>query len=269
MAFWRLWTAVLVILGLFAVVLACLISPMLVFPPLAAATLVLTAAALVVDYFGIARKRDGWGGFARDPRAAWARARLLERRFHRERQLGSPRTGWTARSLLLALVECDRLEDSREVVDFLSIDAIYTRIGSDITADALRAVALAELGRLGEARELVAALLTSRPRAPIVGYAAACVGEAAGELSPALEHVDRALATRRLARGARRDLLLLRARLLARSGRTQDAAMLLGDLAAQQHRREVEQLAERATHRGDAAVSLAAKQALRAAAPYR
>jgi hypothetical protein len=271
MASWRPLLLGLSLLCAAGVTAATLTSPMLVLPPVAAAALVLLGAALAVDYFGIARRREGWGGFADDPRHAWARARALEVRFARERGAGSPRCAWTARSLLLSLAAVDRLDDAAEVVDFLGADAIYARVGADPVADALRAVALAELGRTGEARELSAALQRSRraAREPVVAYAAARVCEAGRRHAEALEHVGRGLRSRRLCGRARRDLEILRARLLSATSRVQDAAEILASLAARGHRREVEQLGERAHARGDSALALAARQALCEATPYR
>lgn len=271
MATWRPLLPGLVLLGTVGAAAAALTSPMLVLPPVGAAVIVLLGAALAVDYFGFARRREGWGGFADDPRHAWARARALERRFARERGAGSPRCGWTARSLLLSLAAVDRLADASEVVDFLGADAIYARVGADPVADALRAIALAELGRTGEATELSAALSRSRRagREPVVPYAAARVAESRRAYAEALEHVDAGLRCRGLEPRSSRDLELLRARLLAAMSRGQDAAEILASLAARGHRRSVEQLGERAHARGDAALALAARQALCDATPYR
>ena len=270
MGSWRLIAAVLATLGMTAALAAALISPLLVFPPFAAACLVLITAALVVDYFGVARRREDWAGFAADRKQAWTRARALERRFVRERAAGSPRTGWTARNLLLALAGCDRLEDSKNVVDFLCVDAVYTRVGSDATADALRAIALAELGRCGEATELCDVLADGRTgKFPVVAYAAARVAELGRRPSQALVHVDRALTSRGLHAGARRDLKLLQARILAARSRHDDATTVLLELVACGYAREVEHLAQRAASQGNTAAARAARAALGQASPYR
>ena len=270
MGSWRLIAAILATMGMTAVLAAALISPLLVFPPFAAASLVLVTAALAVDYFGLARRREDWAGFASDRKQAWIRARALERRFARERAAGSPRTGWTARNLLLALAGCDRLGDAKTVVDFLCVDAVYTRVGTDATADALRAIALAELGRAGEATELCDVLTEGRTsKFAVVGYAAARVAELQRRPSEALLHVDQALRTRNLRHGAHRDLTLLRARILASLSRAEDATDALRDLVELGYRREVELLAETAAERGNTAAARAARAALGDASPYR
>jgi hypothetical protein len=268
---WRTIAAGLAVLIPVAVVGATRTSAWLVVPPVVAAIGVLLAAALAVDYFGVARRRAGWGGVGADPRQAWTRARALEHRFGEQRAKGSPRTSWTARSLLVALAECDRLDDAGPVVDFLGADAMYGRVGADATADALRAVALAELGRTDEARELCEALERRRRlrRRPVVGYAVARVAELDGRPADALARVDRALRARRLAPAARRDLRILRARCLAALSRHHDAARELAELADGGWKREVEQLTEHAHARGATALALAAREALSAATPYR
>jgi hypothetical protein len=270
MGSWRLVGSVAAVLATLAIAAAVLTTPLLVVPPLAAAAVVLLGSALAVDYFGLARRRVGWSGLAEDPRQVWLRARMLERRFARERRSGSPRCGWTARSLLLALAAADRLGDADEVVDFLAAEAIYGRVCRDATADALRAVALAELGRAAQARRLCAALHADRRArtAPVVAYAAARVAARERRFGDALAHVDAAL-SRRAPAGVRRDLRILRACLLAAVARPHDAARELGELSAAGHRGQVERLAERACARGDTAVALAARAALAEASPYR
>lgn len=240
-------------------------------PPVLAAALVLLAAALAVDYFGLTRRTDRWAGFDSDPRRAWTRARALELTFVRQKAAGSPRTAGTARALLLALAECDSLADARKVVDFLGADAVYTRVGSDATTDALRAIALAELGRTGEARELCEALSASRRsrRMAVVHYACCRVAELEGRYEDALAEAERTLDRLRLRPGARRDLELLRARALAHAAKPEAAATVLADLALQGYRREVERIGELAAERGDTAVSMAARTALLEATPYR
>lgn len=271
MSQWRTIAMGLGVLLPVAIVGATRTSAWLVVPPVVAAVGVLMAAALAVDYFGLARRRAGWGGTSSDPRRAWTRARALEHRFGSQRATGSPRTAWTARTLLIALAECDRLDDAGPVVDFLGADAMYGRIGADVTADALRAVALAELGRRDEARELCTAIESRRRlrRRPVVGYASARVAWLEGDPSTALERIERALAGRRLPAAAERDLRLLRARCLASMSRHHDATRALAELAAHGWKREVEQLAENAHARGDTALALAAREALSEATPYR
>ena len=140
---WRTMAAGFGLLIPVAAIGAARTSVWVILPPLLAAAMVLLAAAVAVDYFGFARRRVGWSGVSGDPRRAWMRARALEHRFDDQRRKGSPRTSWTARSLLLALAECDRLDEAATVVDFLAADALSARIGADPTADALRALALA------------------------------------------------------------------------------------------------------------------------------
>jgi len=246
-------------------------SILLVGPPLMAAALVLLVAAMAVDYFGLTRRTDRWGGFDNDPRRAWTRARALEMVFQRQKSAGSPRTAATARSLLLALAECDSLADARGVVDFLGADAVYTRVGSDATSDALRAVALAELGRLDEARQLCEALGTNRRsrRMIVVAYATCRVAELDRRYSDALVEAERVVDDRRLRTGARRDLQLLRARVMVHLAKTEQATTLLAELVAQGYRHEVERIAESASERGQTAISMSARAALADAAPYR
>src|SRR5690606_30181857 len=139
------------------------------------------------------------------------------------------------------------------------------------TADSLRAVALAELGRMDQARELCAGLETDRRlrRRPVVGYALARVAEIDGRRAEAIERVERALRSRGLPAAARRDLRLLGARCLAGLARHNDAVRALAELASDGFAREVEQLGHNAHARGETALALAARQALSDAAPYR
>jgi hypothetical protein len=271
MGSWRFLVAGLAVLAPIAVVGALHTSPWLVIPPFSAAVLVLFVAAVAVDYFGLARRRHGWEGVGDNPRRAWLRARILERRFGRQKARGSPRTAWTARALLVALSECDRLDEAAAVVDFLGADAVYTRVGSDATADALRAVALAEIGRMDQARELCDALERNRARrhVPVVGYACARVAELDHRPRKALERVDQLLGQGALRPTARRDLRILRARALVALARAHDAVEVLSGLAAEGWEREVEQLADQARSRGNAGLALAARTALSRATPYR
>jgi len=275
---WRIVSGAVVVLGAIAVLGAQQTSAWLVLPPLAAAAVALLAAALAVDYFGMARRRTGWGGLGANSRQTWTRTRALEHRFDDQRAKGSPRTSWTARSLLIALAECDRLDDASAVVDFLGADAVHGRIGVDVTADALRAVALAELGRTDQARELCDALERSRRHRsrPVVGYAVSRVAEIDGQAAVALSRVEKTLQyhqglarRRRLTPSAQRDLRMLRARCLASLSRHHDATRALAELVADGFQREVEQLVEQAAARGHTALAVAARQALLEASPYR
>lgn len=271
MGSWRFIAIACAALTVVLVVGASETSILLVGPPVLAAALVLLAAALAVDYFGLTRRADRWGGFDRDPRRAWTRARALELSFVRQKAAGSPRTAGTARALLLALAECDSLADARGVVDFLGADAVYTRVGSDATTDALRAIALAELGRGAEARELCDALAKRRRsgRMAVVAYARCRVAELERRYDDALAEAGRTLEGLRLRPGARRDLQLLRARVMAHAAKPEAAANILAELVAGGYRREVERIGEVAAQNGDTAVSLAARTALLEATPYR
>lgn len=264
---------VIAFLGLFGggIALGFEVSPWVIWPPVAAAALVLIAAALTVDYFGMSRLKSRWRGFSADHRQAWQRARSLERRFYRHRRAGSPRTRATARSLLLAYAQCDRLDEARGVIDYLGAETIFSGPGADAEADALRAVALAELGRMDEAAELVELLERSRRRRrlPVVGYAAARVAQTRGDHGGAIERIDEALSRPDIAAGARRDLIILRARSQARRGLANQASEALAELAAAGFRREVEDTTERAHERGDVPLALAGRSALDQASPYR
>lgn len=271
MGSWRFIAIAVVALVAVSVAGASHASILLVGPPLLAAVLVLGIAALTVDYFGLGRRSDRWAGFDSEPRRAWTRARALETLFVRQKAAGSPRTASTARSLLLALAECDSLSDARPVVDFLGADAVYARVGSDVTSDALRAIALAELGRADEAHALCEALHEGRRsrQMVVVAYARCRVAELDGRWVEALVDAERILQRRDLRPGARRDLELLRARCLARLARPEQAATLLARLVSEGYRHEVEQVAHRAGERGHTAVAMAARAALSAAIPYR
>jgi len=189
----------------------------------------------------------------------------LERRFHREREAGGVRAPAVARTLLVSLAEHRELRRAGVVVDFLATDAA-TRAHRDVVGDALRALALAELGRLPEARVVDRGLGDRAGAAPVVAYARGRIAELAGEIRQGVAHVERGQPA---ARGAvARDLGVLRARLLARSGRLEDAREELGRIAAAGGRAAVEALI--APDAGvDVAVALAARQALGLAAVYR
>ncbi|MBT8494638.1 MAG: hypothetical protein KJO07_16405 [Deltaproteobacteria bacterium] len=271
MAAWLVTVTGFLVLGGLAVVLGFEASPWVVWPPVASAVVVLVGAAMAVDYFGVARLRSRWRGFAGAHRQAWTRARALELRFYRQRKSGSPRTRSTARALLFAYAECDRLSDAREVVDYLGADTIYSGPGADAVADALRVIALAELGRGREASELLTAIERSsrRRRLPVVSYAGARLAQIEGRHRAAVERIDEALARSAIESGARRDLALLKARSLAVLGCAHDAAEVLSELAAHGARRAVEETTARAHERGEVALALAGRSALDQAAPYR
>jgi len=246
-------------------------SPWIVVPPLLAAAVVLVGAALVVDYFGVARLRTEWSGFTSDHRQAWSRAKVLERRFYRLKRAGSPRTRATARSLLLAYAQSDRLGDARHVIDFLGADTVFSGAGSDPVADALRVIALAEMGRERESLELLEAVERSsrRRRLAVVAYAAARVALLARKPRRALDRIDESLAAKALPPGARRDLVFLKAEALANLGRSSDASLALAELVATGFRRDVEGLTELAHQHGDVALALAGRSALDQSNPYR
>ena len=232
-----------------------------VVPPLAAAACVLVAAALASDYFGLARRATPWRGQVAASPAARARAAALEQRFRRERERGSMRTGATARALLVALAELDAWPRAADVVDFLGADAL-TRAHRDVVADALRALALAELGRGARARRVLDGVGPSRE--PVVAWARARIALCEGRTADALA------ATAPASGGAGgepvlRDLALVRARLLARTGAGDDARALLAGLAGAGFRREVEAL----VHDREVLVGLAAQEALGLRSTYR
>ncbi len=270
MGTWRVvaLTGAAVLAGAVAVALQA--GTWIVLLPALAAVGVLAGAAVAVDYFGMLRRQEDWSGTADDPRAAWLRSRAYATRFRGLKQGGSPRTSRIARSLLLSLAECDRLCDAGEVVDFLGADAVFARVGTDPTADAMRAVALAELGRLDEARKLAGKLFAARrcARRPVVRFAWARVAELDRRPQQALELVDDRLLLHS-PRALRRDLQFLRARALVRVGRSEAACDSLRAHIDTGGRRDVERFAERSREQGDAGAALAASHALSAAAPYR
>lgn len=248
-----------------AVVGGALTSIHVVAPPLVAALLVLVIAALSVDYFGVARRQVGWHGAVTPTAASRAMVAALERRFARERGLGSIRTGATARALLLALAEHGELRRAGDVVDFLATEAA-TRAHRDLVGDALRALALAELGRVPEAKLVERALGDRAGVVPVVAYARGRIAELEHRAGDGLRAVERALRDDGR-RGAARDLGVLRARLLVRTGRLEDARLELGRVAADAAGRAlVERLI---AGDADAGVALAARQALGLGAVYR
>jgi hypothetical protein len=173
-----------------------------VVPPLAAAALVLFAAAIASDYFGLVRRATPWRGQVVVSPHSRARTTVLEQRFTRDRAAGSVRTASSARALLVALAETNAWARAADVVDFLNADAEQ-----------------------------------------IAGAAARAWTEP----------------------GVRRDLMLLRASALARTGQGDRARGVLGDLVGAGFRREVEALLEVS----DARIGLAAQEALGLRSTYR
>jgi len=257
------WRPVLVgVIALVAIAAAgtAAASSWVVLPPFVAAVAVLVTAAMRVDYFGLRRRTTDWHGQVATGRAAWARMRALEEQFARERRAGSVTTATTARALLIAQAELDALGRARELVDFLATDAT-TRVRRDPCADALRALALAELGRPAEAARIdrdlddVAGL-------PVVAWARARIAARGGAATRGLDAIERAEASPGSA--VAHDLAALRARLLLRLGRADDAHRALCALAA-----TARPWVERLASDRDAAVGLAARQALDLGAAYR
>jgi hypothetical protein len=265
MGSWRV-----LVMGWVAILVACLAvgtetSLPAVVPPLAAAALVLIGAAIASDYFGLQRRSTPWRGHVAPSPAARARATVLEQRFHRDREAGSVRTPTSARAYLVALVELGAWSRTAEVVDFLAADAL-TRPHKDVVADALRAAALIELGRVAEARRLLDGIHLCRAggREPVVAWVRAILAEKDGRLAGA-ESIAAAASRQWSEPGLRRDLMLLRARLLARTGRRDDARGVLAHLVAAGFRRDVEALLEG----GDARIGVAAQEALGLRSEYR
>ncbi|MCB9559855.1 MAG: hypothetical protein H6709_05190 [Kofleriaceae bacterium] len=264
MTSWRTYAIAALVIVATSVVGGELTSIHVVLPPMIAALVVLIGAALSVDYFGFSRRQLGWHGMIQPTTATRARLRALEHQFHRERRAGSMRTPATARTLLIALAEHGELRHADAVVDFLAADAA-TRAHADVVADALRALALAELGRLPQARLVEAALGARAGTSPVVAYARGRIAELGGAPAEALAHVERGLPRAGAATALRRDLGVLRARLLVRCGRVDDARRELGDLARGATRGAVEAL----IGGGDAGVAQVAREALGLATAYR
>ena len=251
------WRPVLVgVIALVAIAAAgtAAASSWVVLPPFVAAVAVLVTAAMRVDYFGLRRRTTDWHGQVATGRAAWARMRALEEQFARERRAGSVTTATTARALLIAQAELDALGRARELVDFLATDAT-TRVRRDPCADALRALALAEAARIDRDLDDVAGL-------PVVAWARARIAARGGAATRGLDAIERAEASPGSA--VAHDLAALRARLLLRLGRADDAHRALCALAA-----TARPWVERLASDRDAAVGLAARQALDLGAAYR
>lgn len=238
------------------------VSPAVAALPALAAAAALTGAALAGDYFGLARRRRGWDGTVEPTAARRLAAAALAQRFERARRSGGLGAGAAGRALLLALAEQRSLDRAGDVVDFLSAEA-QLRPHADVVADALRALALAELGRPAQARAVLDGL-RRHEATPVVALATARLAERERRWTDGLRATDRALGDRPR-RGARRDLAVARARLLAGAGRLEDARRELARLADDGGRGAVEALVVEA----DGPVALAARQALGAAAAYR
>jgi len=263
MGSWRV-----LVMGWGAILVACLAvgtetSLPAVVPPLAAAAFVLIGAAIASDYFGLQRRATPWRGQVAASPGARARVTVLEQRFHGDRETGSLRTPTSARAYLVALAELGAWSRTAEVVDFLAADAL-TRPHRDVVADALRALALIELGRAAEARRLLDGLGRAGAREPVLAWVRAIQAEREGRTGEA-EAIAAAAARVWAEPGVRRDLMLVRARLLARTGHGDVARCVLGDLCAAGFRRDVEALLDG----GDPRVGLAAQEALGLRSEYR
>jgi len=263
MGSWRV-----LVMGWGAILIACLAvgsetSLPAVVPPLAAAAFVLIGAAIASDYFGLQRRSTPWRGQIAPSPAARARLAALEQRFHRDREAGSVRTPTSARAYLVGLAEQGAWSRTPEVVDFLAGDAL-TRPHRDVVADALRAAALVELSRAAEARRLLEGLGRNAAREPVVAWVRARLAEKDGHLVDA--ETIAATASKIWAEpGVRRDLMILRARLLARTGRGDRARAVLHNLIEAGFRRDVEALLDS----GDARIGLVAQEALGLRSEYR
>jgi len=264
MGTWRLialgWGALLATM----IVAGIVTSLPAVVPPVVAASLVLFGAALAGDYFGFSRRAVGWKGKIASTPAAWARVSALELRFRRDRDQGRVGTGSTARALLVALAEIGELRRAGDVVDFLHADAL-TRAHRDVVGDGLRALALAELGRVPQARRLVSSLDRRAGREPVVTWARVRVAEREGRVQEALAELERAVPAHGALEPPLRDLALEQARLFVRSGATDRARVVLSRVASAGWRREVEALLDA----GDPSLGLAVQEALGLVAEYR
>lgn len=241
MAPWRTLGVSVLALGLVVALGAVVVSGWVVLPPLLAATMVLTGAALSVDYFGLRRRATDWSGTRPPGAAASAHIHALEARLARDRRRGSVHAAATARQLLVALAEVDRLRAAGAAVDCLAADSV-SRFRDDLCGDALRALALAELGRGAEAARLDRALPADAGRAPVVAWARARMAERRGAHAEALAVLDEA----RPPPGTRvaHDLEVLWARLHWRAGRPAEAERVLRAMTAVGGQPWVERLAD-------------------------
>ena len=249
-------------LGVVVAVGAVVVSGWVVLPPLLAATMVLTGAALSVDYFGLRRRATDWTGTRRPGPAAWANLQALEARFVRDRRRGSVYAAASARSYLLALAQLDRLGRATAVVDCLAAESV-SRFHHDVCGDALRALALAEIGRPAEAARLDRAIGPAAGATPVVAWARARMAARRGAVAEGLAALDRAAPVP--GSTVAHDLAALRARLCLRVGRADESERVLRELAASGGRPWVEQLAD------DEQVALAqlARRALGVDSAYR
>jgi hypothetical protein len=238
---WRSLGVSVVALGAIVAAGTVVVSGWVVLPPLLAATMVLAGAALSVDYFGIRRRVGDWTGTRRPGPAAWANLGALEARFGRDRRRGSVNAAASARALLLAYAQLDLLARSASVVDCLGAESV-SRFRNDLCGDALRALALSELGRPAEAARLDRQLGDGAGATPVVAWARARIAARRGNVSDAISAIDRA----KPAPGSTvaHDLAALRARLVLRTGRADESERALRMLAATGGRMWVEQLAD-------------------------
>lgn len=237
---WRTLSLSVLALGSVVAFGTVLVSGWVVLPPLLAATLVLTAAALSVDYFGLRRRATDWTGMRRPGPAAWAQLRAHQERFARDRAHGSMNAAVSARALLLALAELDRLKQAGDAVDCLAAESV-SRFRDDVCGDALRALALAELGRTAEAVRLDRAIGDAAGAVPVVAWSRARIAERRGAPLEGLAALDRALV--RPGSAVAHDLASLRARLHHRVGQSDHAERVLRELADAGGRAWVEDLA--------------------------
>lgn len=240
MAPWRTLGVSVVALGAMVGFGAVVVSGWVVLPPLLAATVVLAGAAQSVDYFGLRRRTGDWTGRRRPGPAAWAQLRARQDRFTRDRTRGSVHAAASARALLLALAELDRLHQAGDAVDCLAADAV-SRFRHDLCGDALRALALSELGRPAEAARLDRSLGAAAGTTPVVAWSRARMAERRGATTEALAALD--LAIVRPGTAIAHDLATVRARLHLRLGRADLAEHVLRTLSTSGGRPWVEQLA--------------------------
>jgi hypothetical protein len=238
---WRSLGMSVVALGLVVAAGAVIVSGWVVLPPLLAATMVLAGAALSVDYFGIRRRVGDWTGTRRPGPAAWANLGALEARFARDRRRGSVHAAASARALLLAYAQLDKLGRAGDVVDCLAAESV-SRFRHDLCGDALRALALSELGRSAEATRLDRSLGEGVSETPVVAWARARMAARRGNVADAITAIDRARPVPNSV--VAHDLAALRARLALRIGRVDESERALRTLAATGGRPWVEQLAD-------------------------
>lgn len=262
MAPWRILGVSVLALGSMVAVGAVMLSAWLVLPPVVAATAVLASAALSVDYFGLRQRLTDWTGMRRPGPAAWAQLHARQERFARDRARGSVHAAASARALLLALAELDRLRQAGDAVDCLAAEAC-NRFRDDVCGDALRALALSELGRTAEAARLDRSLGADAASLPVVAWSRARICERRGALSDALAALERAVV--RPGTTIAHDLAALRARLQLRIGRADAAEATLRALAVAGGRTWVEDLLTTAPP----SLALVARRALGDVAAFR